>query len=133
MKVAISAILCVLALIWMGCENTSKDVASLYVEFSWEGMKKCDMGNPQMQINGIPDQTKFLKINMYDKAYGFDHGTQRIVYEGSRKIARGKLTEITGPCPPHQPGRYKITVKAIDKNEVIIGIGSMVRDFPEIN
>ena len=56
----------------------------------------------------------------------------RVVYEGSGDIKKGSYTEITGPCPPPKSaGRYKITVKALDENDVVVGVGTKERYFPE--
>ena len=41
------------------------------------------------------------------------------------------LEKIESPCPPDTPGRYKVTAKAIDENEIVIGVGSKERYFPE--
>ena len=108
------------------------DAVALTVEFTWDAYEHCGMGLPQMQIDGIPENTKFLEVRMYDHEHGFDHGEVKISYTGSGTIARGSYTEITGPCPPpNNPGRYKITVKALDANDAVIGIGSKERYFPE--
>ena len=65
------------------------------------------------------------------KVSGEDHGEVTIAYGGSGKFKRGTLMEFLGPCPPGGPGRYEITVKALDADKVIIGIGSKERYFPE--
>ena len=47
-------------------------------------------------------------------------------------ITRGSYKEITGPCPPpNSAGRYKISVKALDGNDIVVGTGSKERLFPE--
>ncbi len=33
--------------------------------------------------------------------------------------------------PPDAPGRYKVTGKAIDENDVVVDVGSKERYFPE--
>lgn len=68
---------------------------------------------------------------MYDSVYLHDHGEVTIAYDGSGIIKMGVLEELQGPCPPDVPGRYKITVKALDENSVVIGTGSKRRYFPE--
>jgi phosphatidylethanolamine-binding protein (PEBP) family uncharacterized protein len=91
-----------------------------------------DLGLPQMQIGGIPDSTKLFEISMYDHKFGFDHGEMRIVYDKSGAIARRRVAEITGPCPPpKEQGRYEITVKALDGNDGVVGIGRRERYYPE--
>ena len=49
----------------------------------------------------------------------------------SKEIFKDSLKEIYCPCPFGVPGRYKISVKAIDENEIVIGVGSKERYFPE--
>ncbi len=114
-----------------GCENVSPDAIELSVDFSWKGMKSCGWGNPEIHVSGAPGKTKKLKVSMYDHVYYHDHGTVTIPYKGTKIIAMGAHKEIQGPCPPDDPGQYKITVRAIDKNDVVIGIGSKARFFPE--
>ena len=113
------------------CKNVSPDAVELSVDFTWEGMKPCGWGNPEIRVSGVPENTKFLKVHMYDHAYFHDHGTVMVPYTGDGIIARNRFEEIQGPCPLDVPGRYEITIKAIDEKEVVIGIGSKERYFPE--
>ena len=112
-------------------EKVSQNAAELSVDFTWEVMKQCGWGNPKIHINGIPEKTKFLKISMYDHEYAHDHGTVKMPYSGVGIIEKDRFKEIQGPCPPFGPGRYKITIKAIDEKEIVIGIGSKERMYPE--
>ncbi len=114
-----------------GCSDGNPDAVDLAVEFSWEGMQACSMGNPEISVGRIPVKTKFLMVHMYDHVYSWDHGEATIPYNGSGLIESGVLEKIEGPCPPDVPGRYKITVKALDENKVVLGIGSKERYFPE--
>jgi hypothetical protein len=132
MRKIVSLILIGICFSLYSCEKKDPNSVELSVDFTWEGYAPCDMGLPQMNIGGIPKNTKFLEISMYDHEYGFDHGEVKIKYEGSGTIQRGSFTEITGPCPPPKGvGRYKVTVKALDGKDVIVGIGSKERHFPE--
>ena len=114
-----------------GCEKVRHDAAALLVDFSWEGIKQCERGNPEIRFSGVPERTKFLVINMFDHAYSHDHGTVRLAYAGDRIIARDRFKETQGPCPAWTPGRYEITIKAVDNKNVVIGIGNRERKFPE--
>jgi hypothetical protein len=61
-------------------------------------------------------------------------GEVKIKYSGSGMITRGSYKEITGPCPrPNSAGRYKISVRALDGNDIVVGTGSKERLFPEKN
>ena len=116
-----------------GCEKEkiSPNAVALSVAFSWNDMKPCGWGNPQIYISGVPAKTTYLKISMYDHVYRHDHGTVVVPYTGFEVIAKGHYKTIQGPCPPGSPGRYEITIKALDKDRTVIGIGSTERIFPE--
>lgn len=94
-------------------------------------MKPCGWGNPEIHIGGIPERTKILKILMYNHAYSHDHGKVRTPYTGDEIISRSKFTQIQGLCPVYTPGRYEITIKALNDSEEIIGVGSKERQFTE--
>jgi hypothetical protein len=114
------------------CSDVSPNAVDLTIDFSWQGVTPCSWGNPEINIEGLPDNTKALVFGMYDHAYFYDHGEATIAYDGSGTIKRGASEEIYAPCPPPDtPGRYKITVKALDGNDKVIGIGSKERYFPE--
>ena len=121
-------ILCCLA---AGCEKVSPDAVDLTVEFTWEGMPSCDWGNPEMSIGNIPAATKSLEISMFDHVYRHDHGSVVVDYRGQTTFEQGQFKAIQGPCPPGSPGRYKLTVKAMDENDVVIALGAKERLFPE--
>ncbi|WP_319524870.1 hypothetical protein [uncultured Desulfosarcina sp.] len=133
MKHTFIALIAVAAIIFSGCESEkiSPQVVKISVEFTWEGLKPCGWGNPEIYIKGVPENTKFLKIGMYDHAYSHDHGTVRMPYAGELIIAGDHFKEIQGPCPVYAPGRYEITIKAMDADGTIIAIGSSVRPYPE--
>ena len=131
MKQAIPLIFAIICILLYSCEKKDPGAVALSVNFTWEDYAPCDMGLPQMTIGGIPANTKFLKVRMYDHDFGFDHGEVKIKYAGSGTITRGSYKEITGPCPPpNSSGRYKITVKALDANNMVVGMGSKERYFP---
>ncbi len=131
MKTVIFCLLVVCSLLSFGCYKVSPDAADLQIEFTWEGMQPCGMGIPKIALKGVPENTKFVEVRMYDHAYLWDHGKVKIAYNGSDIIAKNLLDPIESPCPPDTPGRYKITVKALDENEVVIGAGSKERYYPE--
>ena len=121
----------VFCLLISACSNISSDAVDLEVDFSWEGMKACGWGNPEIHIKGLPVNTKSLKVSMYDSVYLHDHGEVILDHDGSGIIPMGSTKELQGPCPPDVPGSYEITVKALDEKNVVIGIGSKKRYFPE--
>lgn len=131
MKYAINILCLIIFLNLYGCEKNIQGAVELAVNFTWKNMKHCGWGNPEMRIDGIPETTKFLIINMYDHAYSYDHGTVKIPYTGNSHFPMGRFKEIQGPCPSWTPGRYEITVQAVDADETIIAVGSQERPFPE--
>ncbi len=127
----ISLIIITFCFLLVSCQR-HPDAVALTVEFTWDGYEHCGMGLPRMHIKAVPENTEFLEVSMYDHEHGFDHGKVKIAYAGSGTITKGSHTEITGPCPPpNNPGRYKITVIALDASDAVIGIGSQERSFPE--
>ena len=131
MRNTLIVILGIIGFLNYGCSNVNPNAVELEVDFSWEGMKRCGMGIPQIRIKNVPKNTNHFVVRMYDHAYFWDHGEVKIAYDGSNIISKKHLEEIQSPCPPDSPGRYKVTVKALDENEDIIGVGSKERYFPE--
>ena len=115
-----------------GCEKVSDSAVELSVDFTWEGLERCLWGNPEIHVSGVPEKTKMLIISMYDHNYSHDHGKVSIPYTGELMFEMNKFRDLQGPCPAGSPGRYEITIKALDKDKVVIGIGSKERLFPEI-
>ena len=132
MKNTFYLLLVAFCLVSPSCSDVSPDAVDLTVDFSWQGIVPCSWGNPEINIGGLPDNTRALEIGMYDHAYFYDHGEATIAYDGSGIIKRGASEKIYAPCPPPDtPGRYKITVKALNGNDKVIGIGSKERYYPE--
>ncbi len=134
MKSLLNLCIVVLILSFLSCDKNeiiSPNTVNLSVDFTWEGMVSCDWGNPEITISGIPDQTKFIRLHMYDNAYQWDHGNITFPFTGSEVIEMGKFRKIQGPCPTASPGSYEITIKALDEKKVVIAMGSKERPFPE--
>ena len=131
MKQTISLILIAFCFSLYSCEKMDPNAVDLSVDFTWEGIKPCRWGNPEIRIRDVPENTSVLVVSMYDHVYFYDHGKVTIAYDGSGIIKMGALEELQGPCPPDVPGRYKITVKALDGNDIVVGTGSKERYFPE--
>ena len=131
MRVTLFLMMAVLMLSTSSCEKVSENAVKLSVDFTWENMKPCGWGNPQITFSGVPDRTKFIRIHMFDHAYSYDHGKVEFPYKGNNTIQKDRFMDIQGPCPAWSPGEYEITIKAIDENDIIIGIGSKTRFFPE--
>ena len=131
MKTIFYIVLFTLLFLLYSCEKVSEDAVELSVDFTWEGFRPCDWGNPEIRMNGIPEKTKYIEMHMYDHVYQYDHGKVKVPYTGENTIPKGRYQDIQGPCPPYDPGEYEITIKAFDENGTVIGIGSKKRFFPE--
>lgn len=131
MKMIIYLLMVTCLFAFWSCEKVSKNAVELSVDFSWEGINQCGWGNPTIFLDNVPKNTKYIKIQMYDHAYAYDHGEVIMPFDGEKIIKNNRFDNIQGPCPPHQPGEYEITIKALDGNKVVIGKGSRVRHFPE--
>lgn len=130
MKASIALILLALISGFFGCSNVSPDAVELKIDFTWEGLVPCAVGgNPEIRVGGIPDGTRTLVVSLYD--HGMTHGNQTLDYDGSGIIKKGVLDQIEGPCPFADSGRYKFKIEAVDENEIIIGVGSLERYYPE--
>lgn len=131
MKTMSLLIIIILILSISSCDQVNDNAVNLNVDFTWEGMDSCEWGNPQITFSGIPESTKSIIIHMFDHAYNYDHGEVEMLYSGNDTIEKDRFKDIQGPCPPRSPGKYEITIKALDENDVVIGIGSKTRLFPE--
>ena len=116
-----------------GCdgERISPQVVDLFIDYTWQGLKPCGWGNPEIRIKGVPGNAKTLSISMYDHAYSHDHGTVKMPYADEKILAKDRFKEIQGPCPVYTPGRYEITIKALDGTGTVVAMGSKERLFPE--
>ena len=130
MKHLIAYVLMIALLVLLGCSKVSSDAVELKVDFNWDGFVACGTGNhPEIRVSGIPAETKTLVVKLTD--HGLSHGKQSLPYDGSGIIKKGALDKIESPCPMGDPGKYKYKIKALNENEVVIGIGSRVRYYPE--
>jgi phosphatidylethanolamine-binding protein (PEBP) family uncharacterized protein len=130
-------------LIFSGCSEDKIQDASDYpnakhmaVTFTWPSdYGTCfDNRNPEIKISDIPAGTEYFSVNVIDiQNNNHRHGGGTVYNRGNGKIAYGTLGEYYGPCPsqsPHGYGTYQFTVLAYSSNDVVIGIGSHVKEFP---
>lgn len=119
-----------------GCNkppNSAKEVA-LKVEFQWTENSSCKGQSPPIKVLDIPENTKFLKVNMIDLDMpAVKHGGGEVPYAGSSKIEEGALSSYYGPCPlPGSVHSYEITVQALaSDNKTVIGQGKAIRKYPD--
>ena len=83
-------------------------------------------------MSNVPKGTKFLLVKLKDyDAPNWNHGGGKVPYTGAKVIKAGAPKNgYNGPCPPSGRHRYEFSVKAIDKDGVIIGMGKAMRKFP---
>ena len=124
----------VLVFFLMGCAagTVAPDAVELGVDFSWEGVKRCSKISPKIRVAGVPAGTVTLKVKLKDlDVPRWNHGGGSIAYDGSGIIPAGALkSAYNGPCPPSGSHRYQFSVKALDNEGVVIGMGKAMRTFP---
>lgn len=109
------------------------DVVKLVVDFSWEQTESCSGVSPEIRVTGFPESTKSFKVTLKDldtkSPDPFYHGGGTVANDGSGVIASGSLKYYNGPCPQIGIHRYVFTVKAVDVDGRIIGIGKKMKKF----
>jgi len=110
----------------------------LTVDYTWKLAHKCVKKSPEIMVSGIPPGSTQLAVKMVDLDYrSYDHGGGLIKNDDSFPdnftITEGGLNRgFDGPCPPNfsaQGHDYEITVIARDKNNQVLGKGSVVKTF----
>ena len=122
--------------IMLGCKNphNSETEVALKVEFQWTENSSCKGLSPPINVFDIPEDTRFLKINMIDLDMpAVKHGGGEVPYVGSSKIKEGALSSYYGPCPlPGSVHSYELTVQALaSDNNTVISQGKAIRKYPD--
>ena len=112
-------------LFFCSCEKISIDSVELELEYSWGTEPGVNQKNPDIKLSGIPPNTIFLKVQLVDLDLPIaNHGeVEKITYSANGVIPYGSLKNYIGPSPPPEGHRYEYTIKALDENGVVIGIG----------
>ena len=131
-KIKLFAIFLLLLVLGCATAQAAPDAAELSVDFSWKGVKNCSKYSPEIRIKDIPTGTKYFEVKLKDlDAPRWKHGGGKIENNDSGIIQAGALKDgYNGPCPPSGSHRYEFTVKALNAEGIIIGIGKAVRNFP---
>jgi len=110
------------------------DVVKLVVDFTVTSRFGCSSVSPEIKVTGFPESTKSFKVTLRDldtiSPDPFYHGGGTVANDGSGVIAAGSLKYYKGPCPQFGTHRYVFTVKAVDVDGRIIGIGKKMKKFP---
>jgi len=115
--------------IFCSCEKVSIDLVEFEIDYSWGIGLGENRKNPEIKISGVPEHTQYLEIQLVDLDMSIaDHGeVEKILYEENGIIPSGSLKNYIGPSPPPEGHRYEFTIKALDENNVVIGIGKKVK------
>ena len=117
-----------------GCAGSkiSPNAVSLGVDFSFDKQHKCSSSSPAIKVSNVPAGTKTFKVTLVDiDVPAWNHGGGSVANDGSGVIPEGALTSgYNGPCPPSGSHTYQFTVKAINAEGTIIGIGDKSQRFP---
>ena len=118
----------------LGCATTKVDpnAVTLDVDFSWTEANRCSSKSPEIHVSGVPEGTKYFKVKLVDlDVPTWNHGGGTVANDSSGVIPAGSLKSgYNGPCPPSGSHRYQFTVKSVDGEGTIIGIGKKMQKFP---
>ena len=132
-RFAILLITALSALILCSCTNEPKNAAVITVDFEWQQKDKGAQENPELRLTGVPEGTERFLVSLVDtNLKGFDHGSGFVDNDGSGIIARGAVKgSYNGPDPPFPSVQhiYEISVKALDGEGNVIGIGKNAKKF----
>ncbi len=131
-KRRLAIVLCIFSI--YGCNSTkvAENAELLDVNFEWTKVSVCSSISPAILITNIPQETKFLKVEMVDLDMPmYDHGGGEVVYAGSDIISEGSLKSYSGPCPPAGVEHsYEITVPPLNPaKKLILGQGKKMKKF----
>jgi len=123
-------------ILWLlfGCVGTQNqsNTQELAVSFTWDNIERCSRTSPEIQLAAIPAGTETFNIKLKDlDVPKWNHGGGSVSNDGSGIIPSGALKSgYNGPCPPSGSHRYRFTVKALDGNGKVTGIGAAVQNYP---
>ena len=129
----------IITLIFLILHQASFAQQKITVDYTWKLAHKCGKISPEITVSGIPTGSTELSVKMIDldyRAADSFHGGGFIKddagFPDQFTIAEASLKSFGGPCPPNFTSHghdYEITVIAKDKNNQILGKGSVVKTF----
>ncbi|MCP4553549.1 MAG: hypothetical protein GY834_16240 [Bacteroidetes bacterium] len=108
-------------------DNCGPDCAKISIDFTWD-LKNMDI-SPKLILQSVPKGTTHFKIKMFDLSNRYPHGNEKIINDGSNIIKAGTIDPYQEPQPMFGPTRYEFTIKALNQDGKIIGIGKKMRKF----
>lgn len=122
-------LLCLIVL--FSCKKISPDAVEFELDYSWGTGLGENQKKPEIRLTGIPSTTKFLEVQLVDLDLSYyNHGeVEKITYVENGVIPYGSLKNYIGPSPPPPPQGhlYEYTIKALDENGVVVGIGKKAK------
>lgn len=104
------------------------------IELSLSGMVKgitCAIPKIKVSQNEVPAGTKKLYLILEDTNFGnFPHGLHQIDFTGSDLFLEDKFEIIPLNPPGDVSHQYRLTVRALDDNHTVLGIGTTIQQFP---
>ncbi len=120
-------------LLLSACSDEAENAAAMGVDFEWQQIDKGSTENPEIRLTGVPSGTRRFMVSLIDlNLNAFDHGSGFVDNDGSGIIRRGTVKgTYNGPDPPFPSAKhtYEITVKALDEQGGVIGIGKHAEPF----
>ncbi|SMP01172.1 YbhB/YbcL family Raf kinase inhibitor-like protein [Shimia sagamensis] len=89
------------------------------------------VGNPDFVLNGVPEGTKTIQIELTDlDVPHYNHGgSQKLEISGDGAVAAGTF-KYKSPCPPNGVHTYQWTATA-RSDDKILAEATTNRDYPE--
>jgi len=108
-------------------DNCGPNCAEISVDFTWDNE---NMGtSPELILQDVPKGTTHFEVKMFDLSNRYPHGKEKIKNDGSNKIKAGTIDPYQEPQPMFGPTRYEFTIKALNQDGKVIGIGKKMRRF----
>lgn len=103
------------------------NAAQLGIDYEWTPATRCSVESPEIRLTSVPAQTKKLRVDVFDRTVGYEHGGGTVAYTGTNTIVAGALQNFRGPCPPSGSHEYVMTIDALDGGGVIIARGEKTK------
>ncbi len=114
----------------------SANAGEFTIDFTWEGLKLCTSGypnvvdNPKFVIKGLPKGTTKVSFRLKDKnVSSYNHGGGTVNMSNDGIVPRG-LFRYQSPCPPGGKHKYEWTATAKSGFKTL-GKAKAMRLYPE--